>query len=349
MDAHDERDLAFWSANARVGNVLNGVVIVVDGAYFGLTWSTGAHRPLLLAITALAAVGFVGAIAGGGHDRLVRSKHRDLGFQLWAVIGIAFVVFAAALDGGLDSPLLWLFPLGTMFCALVHPRRLVIGQSIGTLTGFLVLVVIDDGFGTRPAASALQAGYIVTVGLLAAWGAEARWAYHRAQVELTDWVAGLAEHDGLTGLYNHRAFHEHLRAELATAAGEVRPVSVVLVDLDRFKEINDEHGHLVGDATLREVAGALAGVTREHDVVARVGGEEFGFVLRGMGTDAAAVFAERVRRAVAAITHPVAITVSAGVASFPTDGVDPETLYASADRALYEAKHAGRNRVCSAA
>ena len=172
-------------------------------------------------------------------------------------------------------------------------------------------------------------------------------ANSRAELE------ALSTHDGLTGLYNHREFHRRLTQEVARFRRYGRPFSLVMLDLDHFKAVNDRYGHQAGDEVLRAIAVLLRAHVRPTEQVARYGGEEFMVLLPETGDRGALVAAERIRGAVAA--HPVAIggrdisvTVSIGVASFPENGESAETLIAAADQAMYAAKHAGRNRVCSA-
>lgn len=163
----------------------------------------------------------------------------------------------------------------------------------------------------------------------------------------------LATRDGLTGLYNHRAFYTLLEAELARAQRFDRPVSLLLLDIDHFKRVNDTHGHLAGDAVLKGLGELLGREARAIDRVCRYGGEEITVVLPETGLETAANAAERLRAAVAAqpfdvnAAAPLRITVSIGVASFPAHADGAQALVAAADAALYAAKQNGRNRtVC---
>ena len=154
--------------------------------------------------------------------------------------------------------------------------------------------------------------------------------------------------DGLTGLANRRAAGEALQAEAARAARLETPLSVVLSDLDGFKDVNDVHGHAVGDEVLKAFAAVLRETLRESDVAGRWGGEEFLLLLPGADEEGAARLAERVRAALAARSIPGApglrVTASFGVAEY-TRGSDTEQLVAAADQALYRAKRSGKNRV----
>jgi diguanylate cyclase (GGDEF)-like protein len=156
--------------------------------------------------------------------------------------------------------------------------------------------------------------------------------------------------DGLTGLANRRQCSDTLSSQIAYADRFVEPLSVVLADLDRFKDVNDRWGHAAGDVVLREFAAVLQSTIREADLAGRWGGEEFVLLLPGTDGEGALLLAERVRRNLEQrpILSPdgsaIRITASFGVAEHSLGTTDTE-LVAQADRALYEAKHEGRNRV----
>jgi diguanylate cyclase (GGDEF)-like protein len=159
----------------------------------------------------------------------------------------------------------------------------------------------------------------------------------------------MATTDGLTGLPNHRTFQARLSEMLYRAERHGKTMSVVLTDIDKFKSVNDTHGHPVGDAVLRRVAKVLADQVRKVDQVARYGGEEFAMVLEETDGRGAELFCERVRQEVAAqlMTSEQGsfrVTISLGIATYPADGPAKETLIERADQALYAAKAAGRNR-----
>jgi diguanylate cyclase (GGDEF)-like protein len=155
----------------------------------------------------------------------------------------------------------------------------------------------------------------------------------------------MAETDGLTGLLNHRESQERLRQEVEGAAAGRRPMSVVVLDLDHFKRINDRHGHAEGDRALHEAAACLREAVRADDVLGRLGGEEFLLLLPGLTGALAFAAAERARLAfghVAIGGEP--LRCSAGVATFPEDGTAGPELLEHADAALEAAKRAGRNQ-----
>ncbi|MCP3140416.1 GGDEF domain-containing response regulator [Pyxidicoccus xibeiensis] len=161
----------------------------------------------------------------------------------------------------------------------------------------------------------------------------------------------LSATDGLTGVHNHRHFQERLREEFRRAQRYDDALSLILLDLDHFKDVNDRYGHAAGDGVLREVAGALQRGVRETDLVARYGGEEFAVLLPRTHLTGALTVAERVRRELRALRlggdGTLHVTASLGVSSFPHRTVlSPEQLLLTADEALYQAKHEGRDRIC---
>jgi diguanylate cyclase (GGDEF)-like protein len=156
-----------------------------------------------------------------------------------------------------------------------------------------------------------------------------------------------AQTDWLTGLHNHRVYHERLHDELDRAERYGRPLSLIVFDLDNFKLLNDVHGHQEGDLVLRRVAAAAREELRASDVACRVGGEEFAIVLPETGKRAARAAADRLCERVRALPGVRPTTVSCGVASFPTDAATLTDLVAGADAALYAAKARGKDRAVS--
>ncbi len=159
----------------------------------------------------------------------------------------------------------------------------------------------------------------------------------------------MATIDGLTGLPNHRTFQSRTSEMIYRAERHGKPVSVVLTDIDKFKNVNDTYGHPVGDEVLRRVSKVLADQIRKVDIVARYGGEEFAMVLEETDEQGAMLFCERVRQEIAAQLMSsekgsFRVTISLGIATYPSDGVDKQTLITRADQALYAAKEGGRNR-----
>ena len=175
---------------------------------------------------------------------------------------------------------------------------------------------------------------------------------NKALKELSRRFRDLAIRDGLTGLYNHGYLLDALAGEVSRAMRYDRPLSVIFLDVDHFKQYNDQFGHQRGDMVLKQVSQILKDEIRKTDIAARYGGEEFVLILPETSKKDAFVVAEKVRKAVqesiandVADEGPTTVTISAGVASYMEDGTDATELIAKADAAVYTAKNDGRNAV----
>lgn len=312
--------IAHYREPARSALVLSLLVIV--GLTLGIA-DHGLDRPVL---PLLAGVGVVFAIAS-----LVPRLHVLL--SRWdGVLGLALtggLVMATGTATSIYRPLLVLLLL---YAAMFYDtgRLLVTGTLIG-----LVLALPSVIGGVQPTALAMAVVEIPVWALMAA-------AVH-ALVQRT---RASARTDGLTGLDNHVTFQSMLHAEHERMRRYGGSYSVLLIDLDHFKHINDTHGHPAGDKVLRAVAKLLTGRTRVTDTVARYGGEEFALLLPETGREQATTVAEHICRVVRDGDLPVPVTVSVGVAS-SADGMadSAEALLTAADEALYTAKRRGRDRV----
>ncbi|MBU3911700.1 MAG: sensor domain-containing diguanylate cyclase [Candidatus Omnitrophica bacterium] len=157
----------------------------------------------------------------------------------------------------------------------------------------------------------------------------------------------LSNSDSLTGMWHHGYFQYLLSEEIKKTSREKQFFTLLMLDIDNFKDFNDTYGHQSGDAILRRISAILNDASRKIDTIARYGGEEFAIILPYTRKEEALVLAERLRRSVEENQEIKNITISIGVASFPEDGQNKETLISKADRALYEAKRTGKNKVCT--
>ena len=205
------------------------------------------------------------------------------------------------------------------------------GQAIGAL------VIEHDGRrGSR-----VERRLVATAERFASYGAVAL-----RNAWLLEEVQRIAVTDPLTGLANRMRFQEVLEAEVDRAARGRDEVALAMIDLDKFKALNDTRGHQAGDEALRQAAAAIADSCRSYDTAGRYGGEEFAVILPRTDADEAMVVAERLR---AAVAERSGVTASIGVAVFPLDASEADSLVAAADMALYESKRSGRDRVTLAA
>ncbi len=210
--------------------------------------------------------------------------------------------------------------------------------------GFPGLVVAVFGAGLAPLGTELRVA--LGVGAVAVFDRASRIG------EAAEEIAQRAVLDRLTGLYNFEFFSETLENEVARVSRYGGRCSLILFDLDRFKEFNDRHGHAAGNELLERVGAEIMRLKRTSDVAARFDGEELAVLVPGSAAQAAAL-AERVRESVASIGvgHrgvPVGTTISAGVAEFPAHARSEESFFAAADAALYDAKRRGRDVVVTA-
>lgn len=289
-----------------------------------------------------------------GFSRAAVVAERDLGAWCGAVVERGGVPVLATGDPMIDlSDALWIGPRHLELVAELDRA------NVPELTALLpdamnVVVVPLIAEGRRVATLAAEwgprAGTVIPSSTVTALTSSAnhtglalRNAFLLAEVEQ------YATSDGLTGLANRRVLDESLERAVALSERTGAPLSLVVFDLDRFKDVNDRYGHQVGDAVLRAVGRALADTSRTADLAARYGGEELALLCPDTTSEEALALAERVRAAVAAAPTPVPVTISAGVASVPGDGVDGvEELVGAADAALYESKRRGRDRATRA-
>jgi diguanylate cyclase (GGDEF)-like protein len=263
------------------------------------------------------------------HERVVRSRWREPFFLLWSVTNIALTTVVVWADGGSNSPLALLFFVPVVFAALSYPLPSVVAISALDYVAYVAVGVA----GTRPDQQYVGffAFSLACVAVLCGWHA-------RNQDRRRAALARVSRADALTGCLNRRGFEERFDAELSRAARTGRPLGLVMLDLDHFKEINDTRGHAAGDDVLRWAVEVMMEVVRPMDVVGRIGGDEFAIVVPGAGPDDSAVIASRLQKALGDRAPS-----SVGVACFPTDGADREELQRAADGGLYVGKR-GRTR-----
>jgi diguanylate cyclase (GGDEF)-like protein len=286
--------------------------------------------PVLFLLVVFA--GFAGMTALG--QRMARPEYAIFGNWVFAQVMIAV---AAMLTGGPESYAIpWLLVPIVTLPARFGSR----GVAAGVVLTALLLVAVTLAVQPSDPGPEVYRTIFPVAGLLAA-GILSTTLMRSDLVHRTKSVL-----DGLTGMLNRRALEQRLTELEGQAAVTGRPIAVLAGDIDRFKAINDEYGHAAGDDVLVDIAYRLRKQLRAFDLAYRVGGEEFLVLLPGATVHEAAARAEQLRAAVAA--EPVGgldVTISFGVAASEPGAFDRDELLAAADRALYEAKAAGRNRV----
>jgi diguanylate cyclase (GGDEF)-like protein len=270
------------------------------------------------------------------------SARRSAFFALGMLITPA-MVYGIHLDGGLNSPLTLVFVPPAALAAAAFPPRDAVWHLGPIVAAYVTLLVL----GPVPAWWVLAMGIglflAITVPVMIVRNAMLRYAL--AQERRAETLEIVSSVDGLTECLNHRAFHDALQVELDAAERGGASFSLVLIDIDRFKDVNDQHGHVTGDRVLIDVGSLLRSAARTTDAVGRIGGEEFALLLRRTSLPQAIEVAERLRADIArAKPAGIHVTISSGVAEYWPKASVPQ-LRRHADRLLYHAKADGRDTV----
>jgi diguanylate cyclase (GGDEF)-like protein/putative nucleotidyltransferase with HDIG domain len=319
----DLSEVRFRIATVAVGVKLLLVVVAAGIAYALATWDSPERSAITILFGGLGVA--VLLISRLPAERIVRSRFGEAFFLAWSSLSVLVFSTLVAIDGGARSPLALLLFLPVVFAALSYPLRSVV--VIGALTelSFVAANAISDT--TAPVPLAFFTACLSFTAVLCAWQAR---IHERRREELQH----MSRADSLTGCLNRRGFKERVAANLDEGLRIGRPMSIVLLDLNGFKQVNDTQGHAAGDELLRWTVERMRDSVRPMDSVGRLGGDEFAILLPGAGHNAGLKVAARVHEALE--PH---VTASVGIASFPTDGVELDELLAHADTRLYAAKH----------
>jgi diguanylate cyclase (GGDEF)-like protein len=336
--AGDDDRVAYWVRHVRNGVLLSELAAGFVIAYSLVTHSPGRHNPVLIGLCALVMV-TVPALFLLPLPAMMRDSRGPTMFYLWSAGTTALVLIGTRLDGGGSSPIDALLFLTLGFLASTYSPYGVVAMGGAMTLSYLVVIELPE-----PSTSgAFFLAVMVSFTMICAMSTANSWAAYDRQVLLIRTQETLASTDPLTGIPNRRAYLERV-ADAVEAAAWGHQTVVCLVDLDRFKAVNDAGGHAAGDAVLQAVASALGGAVRETDTVARLGGDEFAVLADTSVGFSGEMLAERLRAAVAAVGERSGVTASVGVAEVEP-GDDVADLMHRADAAMYRSKTAGGNRV----
>lgn len=269
-------------------------------------------------------------------------------FTLGATTALAIIAFLLVTTGGVRSLYFPYFLLPIMATVLTR-TRIALATGAAAIAIFAVVALLTAYESTAEAVTLaltrlIELAAVIFVTLILTRALESTRHVLRQR---TEQLAELAATDQLTGLYNRHFMQEHLRMLQSLAERSGQPYSVIALDLDHFKRVNDAHGHDVGDLTLRAVADAIRRMLRGSDVAVRTGGEEFAVLLANAGLDEARLVSERIQESVRATANVVPdppVTASIGVAAWKPGRTAAQVLKA-ADALIYRAKNAGGGRV----
>ncbi len=310
------------------GILLTFAVTALGELYVALTWDR-PHRTLLALLFASASATAIN-VALLPRERIVRSRLREPFFLCWTLLDFLMLLPATIADGGTSSPVTLLFFLPVMFSAMSYPLSSVVAVGFTSLLTYLSIALAQGG-----ASVAFEAGFAAAL-LGTAVMSAAQAQNHKRQ---HDTLARASRTDPLTGCLNRRGFEERAAAELGAMRRRGGTGAIVMLDVDKFKLVNDTHGHAAGDELLCWTTATLCGELRAADAVGRLGGDEFAALLPEIAPDDAAASAERVRRAL-----EERAPASIGLAVYPTDGTTLEDLMRVADSRLYALRRERRTK-----
>jgi len=321
------------------------ILVGIGGFPYMLTQTSGRTRTVCLVIGVISVTTAITLSVFFSTRSTRRTWDRRTTFFVIGLLLAPALIIGMWLDGGVNSPLTLILIPPTALAAAAFPPRDAAWHLVPILIGYSVLVVF--GPGAPGWLIAMGYGLFASVVLPVAIVRSASLQYVVDQEHRADTLEMASSVDGLTQCLNHRAFHEVLKREVE-GPGE-RHFSLLLIDIDRFKDINDTHGHLAGDKVLAEVGRILRAHARGSDAVGRIGGEEFALLLRRARLAEATEIARRIG-AIIADSRPggVEVTISSGV-SETWPGASVAQLRRHTDGLLYEAKASGRNAVVAAA
>ena len=333
----------FWLAHIRMGFGIFLAETVVVAGYLALT-PKGPHRSILWTVTGL---WLLLALVGMFMAPIVASKPWCATFSVtWTALSAFGVAIVASLDSGINSPLLILLFLPLIYGTLMFTPRAAGACSIATLTSVVLVVVIDTDETASPGHLLLFFAALVGACALTVIAAINRTHIEEHGAQLQAALADMAATDELTGCAVRRVLDKRMAEEIARSVRSRSPLSLLMIDVDHFKSINDNFGHVVGDHVLAAIGDVLRSVGRAFDLVSRIGGDEFAVLLPDTSVPAAVEVAERIRRELPTAVE-VPVTLSIGIGGLDLSKPTGENLRDNADFALYQVKRTGRDSIAT--
>jgi diguanylate cyclase (GGDEF)-like protein len=333
----------FWLAHIRMGFGIFLAETVVVAGYLALT-PQGSHRSILWVITGL---WLLLALVGMFTATIVAAKPWCATFSVtWTALSAFGVAIIAILDTGIESPLLMLLFLPLIYGSLMFTPREAGICSLATLASVTVVVVTDSDVKGSPGQLLLLFAALGGACALTVIAAINRTRIEAHEGHLQALLADMASTDELTGCAVRRVLEQRIDEEIARSVRSRSPLSLLMIDVDNFKSVNDNFGHVVGDHVLASVGAVLRHVGRAFDLVSRIGGDEFAVLLPDTAASAAVEVAERVRRELP-VAVEVPVTLSIGIGTLDLSKPTGENLRDSADFALYQVKRTGRDSIAT--
>ena len=341
VDAERVAWRSFWLTHIRIGfGIFSAETLVVVG-YLALT-PDGPHRSILWAVAAL---WFLAAIIGMALAPTVASKPWCATYSVtWTALSAFGVAGIAILDLGLKSPLLVLLFLPLIYGTLMFTPKAAGICGFSALAAVALVAVVDRRLASAPGGAFLLFAALAGASALTVAASINRMRIEQHGAQLQAALAGMASVDELTGCAVRRVLRRRLVEEIARSLRNQSPISILMIDVDQFKTVNDDYGHVVGDHVLTAVGDILRQNSRPFDLASRLGGDEFVLLLPDTDISGAVRVAERIRQQLPAVVE-VPVTLSIGVAGLDRSNPTVEHLLDDADFALYQVKRGGRDAV----
>jgi len=320
----DHAHVRFRLRNVQAGAAISTVAASGFLLYELLTWDR-PHRGLVAALYVLTVLCSAVLRRLDLEPIMRRPVARETFFLAWSAIIVALVTIGPLTDGGASSPLTVGLFLPLAFAALSYPLGSMLAVGAMVVGAYLAVALGMGGVG------APEVSFVATALTCATW--MCAWQARNHDLQRRE-LSRVSRSDPLTGCLNRRGFEERFAAELSRAQRSAQPLGIVLIDLDDFKRVNDEHGHTAGDALLCWAVEAMIAEVRPSDAIGRLGGDEFAVLVPGAGPAEATLLGQRLQAALA-----LRAPLSFGVATYPRDGVDRDGLHQRADLELYAVKH----------